>query len=143
MIPFLTNAGKRSQYVVDSPLYSRTQRLDIWLPERIDEPAPVLMFIPGGAWTIGDRRGQGYGLMSHMCDQGWICAAINYRTAPFNRWPAPFEDVSVAWAWVVNNIAEYGGDINRIAVAGVSAGGHMASLLGLIDPIQPDAVVSM
>lgn len=143
MIPLLSHLNKRSDYVVDSPRYSRSQRMDIWQPARLHSPAPVLVFIPGGGWTWGSRKFQGYQLMSTLCDQGWICVSVGYRTAPQNRWPAPFEDVTSAWMWVIDNIHEYGGDVDRMAIAGASAGGHMASLLGLTNSFTPDAVVSM
>ncbi|AAN12746.1 esterase [Mycobacterium phage Omega] len=143
MIPALAHLEARQRHLWDTVAYSGNQKLDIWLPES-PENAPVFMFIPGGAWTIGDRRGQGYAIMSHLVQQGWICVAIDYRTAPKNHWPAPFEDVSAAFHWVRANIHQYGGG-DFLAVGGASAGGHMASLLGLTDWSfsKPDAVVSL
>lgn len=102
---------------------------------------------------VGHRRPQGYALMSHLVDQGWICVAMDYRTAPINRWPRPFLDVQDAFRWTRQNIEDYGGDQDFVAVAGASAGGHMASLLGLAwdypefggTPFgnSPDAVISL
>ncbi len=142
MIPFFANAGKRREHLKATVTYAHGQKLDIWAPEN-PQDAPVLMYIPGGAWTIGDRRFQGYGLMSHLVEQGWICVSIGYRTAPRNRWPAPFDDAKAAWRWVCANIHHYGGSSFRV-VSGASAGGHMASLLGLTDTTytKPSGVIS-
>lgn len=119
--------------------YAHGQKLDIWLPKNPTN-APVFVFVPGGAWVMGDRRHQGHAIMSHLVSQGWICVTMDYRTAPIHRWPAPFEDVCAAWGWVKQNIADYGGG-DFIAIGGASAGGHMASLLGMTG--EPDAVVSL
>lgn len=107
--------------------------LDIWrrpdLPE--GHRAPVLIQVPGGAWTVNHKRGQAYPLMSRMVDLGWICVSINYRRSPWNAWPSHIVDVKRAIAWVRDNIAEYGGDPDFIAITGGSAGGHLSSLAAL------------
>lgn len=112
----------------DSP----AQLLDVWrrkdLPVR---PAPVLIFVPGGAWVHGSRTLQGYALLSHLAEQGWVCLAIDYRVAPHHRWPRPIADVKTAIAWARANVDKFGGDRNFVAVAGCSAGGHLAALAGL------------
>lgn len=143
--PFFSHFDARRKYVQASVEYNSTgQKLDIWMPDNAYN-APVLMWVPGGAWAIGDRRFQGYQLMSSLCDQGWICVSVGYRTAPKNRWPAPYEDVQAAWEWVRTNIHDFGASDDFMAVAGASAGGHMASLLGLTDTSysRPDAVISL
>ncbi|WPH57703.1 hypothetical protein [Mycobacterium phage WXIN] len=141
MIPFFDHLDKRREHLWDSVEYRPGQYLDLWMPESAYH-APVMMWIPGGGWVWGDRRYQGYALMDHLVKRGWICASIGYRTAPKNHWPAPFEDVQAAWQWVIDHAWEYGGG-DFTAVAGASAGGHMASLLGLTSNNQPDAVVSL
>ncbi len=117
-------------------------QLDIWrrpdLPA--DTAAPVLLHIPGGAWSINDKRGQGYSLMRALAERGWICVSINYRRSPHHPWPAHLMDVKRAIGWVKENIAEYGGDPEFVAVTGGSAGGHLSALAALTanDPmLQP------
>lgn len=143
MIPFISHATDGLQRVSETVEYANGQKLDIWLPENPFN-APVLMFVPGGGWLIGKRQGQAHQLMSHMVDLGWICVSIGYRTAPANPWPAPYLDVQTAWQWVRENIHEYGGGSYQ-AIAGASAGGHMATLLSLTDrsTTRPDALVSL
>ncbi len=120
----------------------RAHLLDIF--RRPDLPAggraPVLIQVPGGAWSINDKRGQAYPLMSRMTELGWICVSINYSRSPRNAWPAHIVDVKRAIAWVRENIADYGGDPGFIAITGGSAGGHLSSLAALTagDPdLQP------
>ncbi len=111
----------------------RNHLLDIW--RRPDLPvghrAPVLIQVPGGGWSINDKRGQAYPLMSRMVELGWICVSINYSRSPRNAWPAHIIDVKRAIAWVRENIADYGGDPGFIAITGGSAGGHLSSLAAL------------
>jgi acetyl esterase/lipase len=107
--------------------------LDIW--RRPESPAghraPVLLQIPGGAWTMNDKRGQAYTQMARMVDHGWVCVAVNYRRSPRHSWPAHVIDVKRALAWVRHNIADYGGDPEFIALTGGSAGGHLCALAAL------------
>ncbi len=101
------------------------------------ERAPVLVYIHGGAWMIGDKRQQGIPMMHELVQRGWVCVAINYRLSPRATWPAHIVDCKRAVAWVREHIAEYGGDPAFIAVSGGSAGGHLSSLLALT-PNQPE-----
>jgi acetyl esterase/lipase len=107
--------------------------LDIWRRPDLDRAgqAPVLVQIPGGAWTSGNKRGQAHPLMSHLTELGWICVAINYRLSPRHTWPDQIVDVKRAIAWVKQNIAEYGGDPDFVTVTGGSAGGHLSALAAL------------
>ena len=94
-------------------------------------PAPVLVYIPGGAWVFGSRTLQGHALMAHLVRRGWVCLSLEYRTSPQHRWPRQMTDVKAAIAWARANVAEFGGDPNFIVAAGCSAGGHLATLAGL------------
>lgn len=111
----------------------RVNRADIW--RRSDLPrhgkAPVLLQVPGGAWAIGMRKPQSYPLMSHLADHGWICVSIDYRVSPKNTWPDHIVDVKRALAWIKENIADWGGDPDFVAITGGSAGGHLSSLAAL------------
>ena len=111
----------------------RRNQLDVWkrhdLPD--DASAPVLVQVHGGAWVIGDKEQQGLPLMAHMAERGWVCVAVNYRLSPRATWPDHVVDVKRALAWVKDNIANYGGDPNFVAITGGSAGGHLSSLAAL------------
>jgi acetyl esterase/lipase len=115
-----------------------SQLLDVWRPKELPvEPAPVMIFVPGGAWIHGGRQLQGYALMSHLAQQGWVCLSVNYRVAPHNRWPQHITDVKTAIGWARANVDRFGGDRNFVAIAGCSAGGHLAALAGLT-PNDPE-----
>ena len=124
-------------YVHDADIgygpYGGANHLDIWRRPDLDRggAAPVLFQIPGGAWVMGNKRGQAHPLMSHLAELGWICVAINYRHSPRNTWPDHLVDVKRALAWVKAHIADYGGDPEFVAITGGSAGGHLSSLAAL------------
>jgi len=113
--------------------YGRANHLDIWRRPDLDRTgrAPVLVQIPGGAWSTGNKRGQAHPLMSHLAELGWICVSINYRLSPRNTWPEQIIDVKRAIAWVKSHIIDYGGDPDFVAVTGGSAGGHLSALAAL------------
>jgi acetyl esterase/lipase len=122
------NVYRSSVRYGDSP----SQLLDVWRPKELPaQPAPVMIFLPGGAWVHGGRILQGYALMSHLAEMGWVCLSIDYRVAPNHPWPQHLTDVKTAIAWARANVDKYGGDRNFVALAGTSAGGHLAALAGL------------
>ena len=133
--PFLrASAQRRKSLYRKSIQYGDhpAQRLDVW--RRKDLPggaAPVLLFVPGGAWVQGTRVLQGHTLLSHLVERGWVCVTMDYRVSPVHRWPRHVEDVNAAIAWARANVDKYGGDRDFVAIAGCSAGGHLASLAAL------------
>jgi acetyl esterase/lipase len=93
--------------------------------------APVMVYIHGGAWVIGEKREQGKPMMYELVARGWVCVAINYRLSPKATWPDHIVDAKRAVAWVKEHIAEHGGDPSFVALSGGSAGGHLCALLAL------------
>jgi acetyl esterase/lipase len=119
---------RRAVHYGDSP----AQLLDVWRRKDLPtEPAPVLIFVPGGAWVHGTSTLQGSALMSRLAEQGWVCLAIDYRVSPHHRWPRHIADVKTAVAWARANVDKFGGDRNFVAIAGCSSGGHLSALAGL------------
>jgi len=119
---------RRAVHYGDHP----AQVLDVWRRKDLPaHPAPVLIFVPGGAWVHGRSMLQGSALMSRLAEQGWVCLAIDYRVAPHHRWPRHITDVKTAIAWARANVDKFGGDREFVAVAGCSAGGHLSALAGL------------
>lgn len=106
--------------------------MDIYQPTEPREGGyPVLLQVHGGGWMIGEKEQQALPLMYHMAKSGWICVAINYRLSPRAAFPAHIIDVKKAIAWLRENIADYGGKPDFIAITGGSAGGHLSSLAAL------------
>lgn len=132
----------RAEYLWDTVVYNdHGCKLDIWA-SGTPVNAPVFVFVPGGAWMVGDRRFQGYALMSYLVRRGWICVSVGYRTG-IRRWPVQLDDVRDAWRWCDANLSKYGAGGFQ-AIGGASAGAHMASLLGLERSVGgPEAVVGL
>jgi acetyl esterase/lipase len=105
--------------------------LDVWHSSAKRPAAPVVLFVHGGAWTLGSKFGQGRPMLHEFTARGWLAVCINYRLAPGAPWPAQIEDVTRALGWVKTSIAQYGGDPDKVVVVGNSAGGHLVSLLAL------------
>jgi acetyl esterase/lipase len=110
----------------------RRHRLDVFRSRLVPrEKAPVMVYVHGGGWVIGDKREQGKPMMFELVARGWVCVAINYRLSPKAAWPDHIVDVKRALAWVKQHVAEYGGDPGFIAISGGSAGGHLCALAAL------------
>jgi acetyl esterase/lipase len=144
---WLPAMGLRRRYATTRDLpygeFGRRNQLDIW--RRADLPAdagaPVLLQVHGGAWSVGEKRGQAHPLMSHLAERGWVCVTINYRLSPRADWPDHIVDVKRAIAWTKASIAAHGGDPSFLAITGGSAGGHLTALAALtpdLDAFQPD-----
>jgi acetyl esterase/lipase len=104
--------------------------LDIVRPRKtVDKPMPVLVWIHGGGWRQGNRRG-GVPLLVPFAQRGFVCASIEYRLSDVATVPAQIEDCKCAIRFLRAKAKEYIVDPNRIGVWGGSAGGHLAALLG-------------
>jgi acetyl esterase/lipase len=110
---------------------SRRNLLDVYAPREAGTKRPVLLQIHGGGWVIGEKEQQGLPLMNYLAARGWVCVAPNYPLAPKSAWPDQLVACKQALAWIKDNIAEYGGDPDFVAVTGGSAGGHLAAMVGL------------
>jgi len=132
--PFARARAQRRQWLYRSSLRygdHPAQLLDVWRRPDLPPNAPVLLFVPGGAWVQGTRVLQGHTLLAHLVKRGWVCLTMDYRVSPVHRWPRHIADVNAAVAWARANVDKYGGDRGFVAIAGCSAGGHLASLAGL------------
>lgn len=105
-------------------------KLDFIRPASGEGPFPLVIWLHGGGWRTGDRK-EYHPEMSGMAKLGWAGATVEYRLAPKHKHPAQIEDARMALAFLRANAKKYNIDADRIAVAGRSAGGHLALLLGL------------
>lgn len=112
----------------------RRQMLDVWRTSLTPSDAPVIVYFHGGGWTFGDKREQGRPMLHEFVSRGWIVVTSNYRLAPTDPWPAHIIDAKRVLGWVKKYVANYGGDPERVVLAGGSAGGHLAALLALSRP---------
>lgn len=108
--------------------------LDIYLPPNASKDIPLVVWIHGGAWMLNDK----YSDMNYMrntvksfIDSGYALASIDYRYSTDAVFPAQIQDCNEAVEFLYDHASQYKLDKNKIAVIGFSAGGHLASLMGL------------
>ena len=105
------------------------QRLDLLVPANTPR-APLLLFIHGGGWSIGDKRTGAGVKAAHFTAQGWAFASVNYRLVPGATVEQQAADIAIAIAFARAHAAEQGIDPERIVLMGHSAGAHLAALVG-------------
>ena len=108
------------------------QRVDVYAPKRPGAPLPVIVFLYGGSWNSGTRGGYGF-VGRALASRGFVVAVPDYRLVPEIRYPAFLQDNAAAVRWVRANAASFGGDPDRLVIAGHSAGAYNAAMLA-IDP---------
>ena len=108
-------------------------KLDLAMPAQSgDTPHPAIIYIHGGGWTKGDKRGQGIGTVLGYATKGFVSLSINYRLDADKK--ACVEDVKCATRWLRANAEKYNVDPERIGAAGNSAGAHLALMLAICPP---------
>ena len=105
------------------------QRLDLLVPANT-ERAPLLLFVHGGGWSIGDKRTGAGVKAAHFTQGGWAFASANYRLVPQASVEQQAADIASAIAWARSNAAAHGLDPDRIVLMGHSAGAHRVALVG-------------
>jgi len=108
--------------------------LDIYLPENAKGKVPLVIFIHGGGWLSNDKYADmGYmkKTVAEIVSSGYALASIDYRFSTQAVFPAQMLDCNRAISYLYDNADKFGFDKNRFALMGFSAGGHLASMVGL------------
>ncbi len=121
-IPYTTNQS------------SNKQKLDIYIPDQAG-PMPCLIWIHGGAWLAGSKEGLA-GEVDTLLHHGYVIVSIGYRLSSDSIFPAQIFDCKSAIRYIKANAVQYKIDSSKIAVAGSSAGGHLAALVGTSSGIR-------
>lgn len=108
---------------------SLSLQLDIYKLKNLSSPAPVMIFIHGGAWRSG-KRSDYLPYLIDYAKKGYVTVTVSYRLVKAATFPAAVKDVNCAVKWIKNHAPEYGIDPDRIALIGGSAGGHLAMMVG-------------
>ena len=94
-------------------------------------PFPVLVWIHGGGWVIGSAVESQATARDLAAGAGCVVVSLDYRLAPEHKAPAALDDCIAATRWVLDHAGELGGDPDKVAVGGDSAGGNLAALVAL------------
>ena len=101
--------------------------LDLHLPVTPARP-PVIVWVHGGAWRAGSRKEMP---LAKLVAEGYAIASVDYRLSTTARFPAQVHDLKAAIRYLRANAAKLGINTDKIAIAGASAGAHLAALVGV------------
>tara|TARA_B110000503_G_C7168385_1_gene423056 strand:- start:107 stop:958 length:852 start_codon:yes stop_codon:yes gene_type:complete len=104
------------------------ESLDIFVPDNLVEPLPVLIFIHGGYCLNGSKEMMGY-LAEDILKLPMIFVSVGYKLAPEHKFPVALNDCKHGIEKAYGILEQYGGDKNKVVIAGHSAGGNLAMLL--------------
>lgn len=130
-------------------------KLDVYRPRNASGPLPTAVLLHGGGYRIQSTK-EAFALNAvPWLQMGWNAINVEYRSSGVALAPAAVEDVRCALRWVAQNAKQYNIDPDRIVVTGASAGGHLASISGMIpesagldrrcpgrEPIKVAAIIS-
>lgn len=106
----------------------QSRQLNVYYPTDKSAIKDVVIFIHGGSWSSGKKETYWW-IGRNLARKGVVTAVINYGLAPDNQYEQMGDDSAAAVKWVLNHIADYGGNPSRIFLMGHSAGGHLAELI--------------
>ncbi|ODS59182.1 MAG: hypothetical protein ABS36_01615 [Acidobacteria bacterium SCN 69-37] len=108
----------------------RALALDLHMPEGVSNP-PLVVWIHGGAWRQGSRAS----VRPEFAQHGFATASVDYRLSTEARFPAMVHDIKAAIRFLRARAGDYGYRADRIAIAGDSAGAHLAALVGVTNGV--------
>ena len=149
LTPFHEKAGYTAPQIDRDLAYGDDprHRLDVHTAGDDETGRPVFVYVHGGGFVRGDKHIPGspqYDLVGAWAVRhGYVGVTMTYRLAPEHTWPSGPQDVAAAVRWLKQNITGYGGDPDKIVVAGSSAGAvHVASFLAGQGGADPTTVAA-
>lgn len=106
------------------------QLLDVYLPDTVEKPVPVVFYVHGGGWVMGSKTFGGLECIIGAVKHGYAVISVDYRLAPQGSFPDFLFDTKTAVRWARAHAAEYGFDPNHFGIIGDSAGGHISLMIG-------------
>jgi acetyl esterase/lipase len=131
-------------YISETDYADGKDFLDIHMPENANG-VPVIVYFHGGR-LMANSKERGDEVGTRLAAMGIGLVSANYRLSPAVVHPAHVQDAAAAMAWVVENIAKYGGDPDNLYLSGHSSGAYLAVLLALdashlaVQSLKPDMI---
>lgn len=113
----------------NTPYGKRDLKVDIFQPKKAGKH-PAVLFVHGGGWRSGDKSME-VPMAQLLAAKGYVTVAVEYQLSLEAKYPAAVHNLKAAVRWLKANAEKYGVDTSRIAISGTSAGGQLASLIGL------------
>lgn len=107
-------------------------KLDVYRPFEEGKPRPTLMFMHGGGWAEGSTKETWALWFLPFLQLGWVVVNVDYRHSGMANAPAAVEDCLQALRWIGRNARQHRIDTQQLVIAGLSAGGHLALLTGMV-----------
>lgn len=129
--PSAINGAKPDLSEIYKTVDGQNLTVSIHKPKLNNGAAPVMIYIHGGGWNSNDADSTS-SVFRWYADQGWLVLSVNYRlaTPDYATWDKALPDVADALSWASKNASRLGGDIDNMVIAGESAGGNLALVLG-------------
>lgn len=109
-------------------------RLDFYATRKSDQPqSPCIVWIHGGAWRSGSKNDMP---LTKLLDMGFAVASVDYRLSTQAKFPAQVHDINSAIRFLRSHASRYKIDPKRFVIAGSSAGGHLANLVGVSSDVK-------
>ncbi|WP_081987028.1 alpha/beta hydrolase [Planococcus sp. CAU13] len=105
--------------------------LDLYIPENLEDSAPVILWIHGGGFVGGSKDSRRDYAMT-LAYEGYVVANMDYGLAPEQLYPGPVFQANAALDYLQQHAADFGGDMDRVFIGGDSAGAHIASQLAAV-----------
>ncbi len=130
------NYGQTKEIIVHKDLLyaaigSRLLSLDLYLPSKVENP-PIIVWVHGGAWHSGSKENPPLTFLPY----GYGLASVEYRLSGEAKFPAQVLDIKSAIQWLRGHSEEFKFDAEKIVIAGESAGGHLAALVGTTNGVK-------
>jgi acetyl esterase/lipase len=136
-IPMLdVNHIKRKYLDIPYAGLSQDTKLDLFLPENGSGPFPLVIYIHGGAFAIGDKRESNFQFYLNGLERGYAVATVNYRLSGEAVFPAGIQDVKAAIRWLRAHSEKYQLNPEKFAACGGSSGGNFAAMVCLTDNVD-------
>jgi len=124
------SVAKVEDHLIPSPYGELATGVRVYTPAG-ERPFPLLVYFHGSGWTIANVDISDAPCRALANAAGAVVVSVEYRLGPEHKFPAPLNDCITATRWVADHAVELGGDPERLAVIGDSAGGNLAAAVAL------------